>query len=65
MRIIPLLVSRERNHLRIALMPLARIDHPSRCLGATTLWAGTSTLYALRDRHGDEIFHDSIAGWFK
>jgi hypothetical protein len=39
--------------------------YPNRRLGATTLWAGTSTLYASRDRHGGEVFHDSIAGWFK
>jgi glyoxylase-like metal-dependent hydrolase (beta-lactamase superfamily II) len=39
--------------------------YPNRRLGATTLWAGTSALYALRDRHGGEVFHDSIAGWFK
>jgi hypothetical protein len=35
--------------------------YPNRRLGATTLWAGTSTLYASRDRHGGEVFHDSIA----
>jgi len=39
--------------------------YPNRRLGATTLWAGTSALCALRDRHGDEVFHASIAGWFK
>ena len=39
--------------------------YPNRRLGATTLWAGTSTLYALRDRHSGEVFHDSITGWFK
>ena len=39
--------------------------YPNRRLGATTLWAGTSTLYASRDRHGGEVFHESIAGWFK
>jgi hypothetical protein len=38
--------------------------YPNRRLGATTLWAGASTLYALRDRHSGEVLHDSIAGWF-
>ena len=38
--------------------------YPSRRLGATTLWAGTSTLYALRDRHDGEVLQESFAGWF-
>jgi glyoxylase-like metal-dependent hydrolase (beta-lactamase superfamily II) len=37
--------------------------YPNRRLGATTLWAGTRTLYALRDRQDGEVPHDSIAGW--
>jgi glyoxylase-like metal-dependent hydrolase (beta-lactamase superfamily II) len=39
--------------------------YPNRRLGATTLWAGTSSLYALRDRHGGEPHHASMAGWFQ
>jgi glyoxylase-like metal-dependent hydrolase (beta-lactamase superfamily II) len=38
--------------------------YPNRRLGATTLWAGTSTLYALRDGHNGEILEESFAGWF-
>lgn len=38
--------------------------YPNRRLGATTLWAGTSTLYALRDRHDGEVLEESFAGWF-
>ena len=38
--------------------------YPNRRLGATTLWAGTSTLYALRDRHDGEVLEESLAGWF-
>ena len=38
--------------------------YPNRRLGATTLWAGTSTLYALRDRHDGEVLQESFAGWF-
>ncbi|MCU1298954.1 MAG: metal-dependent hydrolase [Acidobacteriaceae bacterium] len=38
--------------------------YPNRRLGATTLWAGTSTLYALRDRHDGEVLQGSFAGWF-
>jgi len=39
--------------------------YPNRRLGATTLWAGTSTLYAVRDRHDGEVVEESLAGWFK
>jgi hypothetical protein len=39
--------------------------YPNRRLGATTLWASTSSLYALRDRHGGEALHASMAGWFQ
>jgi hypothetical protein len=38
--------------------------YPNRRLGATTLWAGTSSLYALRDHYGGEVLHPSIVGWF-
>jgi hypothetical protein len=38
--------------------------YPNRRLGATTLWAGTSTLYALRDRRDGEVLEESFAGWF-
>ena len=37
--------------------------YPNRRLGATTLWAGTRSLYALRDRRGGEVLHESLAGW--
>ena len=37
--------------------------YPNRRLGATTLWAGTRNLYALRDRRGGEVLHESLAGW--
>lgn len=36
--------------------------YPSRRLGATTLWAGTRSLYASRDRRGDEV-QKSLAAW--
>ncbi len=36
--------------------------YPNRRLGATTLWAGTRALYALRDRRADEVLHESLAG---
>ncbi len=36
--------------------------YPNRRLGATTLWAGTRALYALRDRHGDAR-QESLEGW--
>jgi hypothetical protein len=39
--------------------------YPNRRIGATTLWAGTSALYAPRDPHGVEVLPDSMAGWFK
>jgi hypothetical protein len=39
--------------------------YPNRRLGATTLWAGTSSLYALRDHHGGEVLNPSMAGWFQ
>ncbi len=39
--------------------------YPNRRLGATTLWAGASALYASRDRHDGEVFDDSIAVWFR
>jgi hypothetical protein len=39
--------------------------YPNRHLGATTLWAGTSALYAPRDPQGVEVLPDSMAGWFK
>ena len=39
--------------------------YPNRRLGATTLWAGSTALYASGDHHGGEVFNDSIAGWFK
>jgi glyoxylase-like metal-dependent hydrolase (beta-lactamase superfamily II) len=39
--------------------------YPNRRLGATTLWAGTSSLYPSRDSHGGEVLPDSVAGWFK
>jgi len=28
------------------------------------LWVGTSSLYALRDRHDGEVLEESLAGWF-
>jgi len=37
--------------------------YPNRRLGATTLWAGTRSLYALRDRRGGKVLHESLAGW--
>ena len=39
--------------------------YPNRRLGATTLWAGTNSLYAPRDPHDGEVLPDSMAGWFK
>lgn len=36
--------------------------YPNRRLGATTLWAGTRSLYDSRDRQGDEV-QKSLAAW--
>jgi hypothetical protein len=38
--------------------------YPNRRPGATALWAGTSSLYALRDRHGDGALQ-AMASWFQ
>jgi hypothetical protein len=42
----------------------AMLQHyPNRHFGATTLWAGTNALYALRD--GGDVIQASLDGWFK